>query len=86
MDTPPLIEQELASLLKNYAKANKKTVVINESNIRDIVSQIVNCLRVDSICFRIIQKVGPDWINYVDFERLLLNLQEPSPESTPQTS
>ena len=86
MDTPPLIEQELASLLKNYAKANKKTVVINESNIRDIVSQIVNSLRVDSICFRIIQKVGPDWINYVDFERLLLNLQEPTPETTPQTS
>jgi hypothetical protein len=85
MDTPPLIEQELASLLKNYAKANKNTV-INDSNIRDIVTQIVNCLRVDSICFRIIQKVGPDWISYVDFDRLLSNLQMPSPSSTPQTS
>jgi len=86
MDTPPLIEQELASLLKNYAKANKNTVVVTDANIRDIVSQIVNSLRVDSVCFRIIQKVGPDWVSYVDFDRLLSSLQGSSPSSTPQAS
>lgn len=86
MDTPPLIEQELSTLLKHYAKANKKTVVINDTNIREIVSQIVNSLRVDSVCFRIIQKVGSDWITYVDFDRLLINLNDTSPESTPLAS
>jgi hypothetical protein len=86
MDTPPLIEQELSTLLKHYAKANKNTVVITDSNIRDIVSQIVNSLRVDSICFRIIQKVGSDWVTYVDFDRLLTNLQELNQSSTPQAS
>jgi hypothetical protein len=86
MDTPPLIEQELYTLLKHYAKANKNTVVITDSNIREIVTQIVNSLRVDSICFRIIQKVGPDWVSYVDFDRLLTNLQELSQSSTPQAS
>ena len=86
MDTPPLIEQELSTLLKHYAKVNKKTVTVTESNIREIVSQIVNSLRVDSICFRIIQRVGSDWITYVDFDRLLTNLQDTSPESTPQAS
>jgi hypothetical protein len=85
MDTPPLIEQELSTLLKHYAKANKKTVVVSDTNIREIVGEIVNSLRVDSVCFRIIQKVGSDWINYVDFDRLLTNLQETGP-STPQAS
>lgn len=86
MDIPPLIEQELSTLLKHYAKVNKKTVTITESNIREVVSQIVNSLRVDSVCFRIIQKVGSDWITYVDFDRLLTNLNDTSPESTPQAS
>ena len=85
MDTPPLIEQEISSLLKGYAKANK-TVTITESNIREIVTQIINTLRVDSICFRIIQRVGPDWINYVDFDRLLTNLQEAISAPTPPVS
>jgi hypothetical protein len=84
MDTPPLIEQELSLLLNYYAKANKKTVLIDETNIRDIVTQLVNSLRVDSVCFRIIQKVGSDWANYVDFDRLLANLQEQA--ITPQAS
>lgn len=76
MDTPPLIEQEITNLLKTLVKANRSLLDLNETNIRTYVDQIVNSLRVDSVCFRIIQKVGPDWMTYIDFERVLTSIKE----------
>jgi len=74
MDPPSLIEEEILTLIRSYLR-KETTVVLTETNIRPIVETIINNLRVDSSCFRLIQKIGPDWNSYVDYERILSTLQ-----------